>query len=255
MNKPNLKQKNSSEHGNISLLLLKASIKYIAKPLTCIINQYLITGRFPSKLKVGKIIPIFKKDDEHDSNKYRPISLLPSIYRVFKKKTVSQLFQYLTVNSLLHAKQCGFRARYSTELALIELVDRIYSQLDEKIPIAYIMDMSTAFHTIAHEIPASKMEHYGITNLALEWFKSYLSNRKQCVEFNDTQSATYLITTGVPQVSMLGSILYLIYINDLAMACAKYTAPLTQALSVMHRTISYIGSKYESICCILNCYI
>ena len=102
----------------------------IAKPLTCIINQSLKTGRFPSKLKVAKIIPIFKKDDEHDFNNYRPwISLLPSIYKVFEKTIYTQLFQYLTVNSLLHANQYGFRAKYSTELALIELVDRIYSQL------------------------------------------------------------------------------------------------------------------------------
>ena len=79
----NLKPKNSSGHDNISLILLKASINYIAKPLTCIINKSLKTGRFPSKLKVAKIIPIFKKDDEHDFNNYRPISLLPSISKVF----------------------------------------------------------------------------------------------------------------------------------------------------------------------------
>ena len=81
----NLKPKNSSGHDSISLILLKASINSIAKPLTCIINQSLKTGRFPSKLKVAKIIPIFKKGDEHDFNNYRPISLLPSISKVFEK--------------------------------------------------------------------------------------------------------------------------------------------------------------------------
>ena len=75
---------------------------------------------------------MFKKGDEHDFNNYRPISLLPSISKVFEKTIYSQLFQYLSVNSLLHANQYGFRAKYSTELALNELVDRIYSQLDEK---------------------------------------------------------------------------------------------------------------------------
>ena len=128
----NLKPKNSSGHDSISLILLEASINSIAKPLTCIINQSLKTGRFPCKLKVAKIIPIFKKGDEHDFNNYRPISLLPSISKVFEKTIYSQLFQYLTVNSLLHANQYGFRAKYSTELALNELVDRLYSQLDEK---------------------------------------------------------------------------------------------------------------------------
>ena len=187
----NLKPTNSSGHDNISLILLKASINSIAKPLTCIINQSLKTGRFPSKLKVAKIIPIFKKDDEHDFNNYRPISLLPSISKVFEKTIYTQLFQYLTVNSLLHANQYGLRAKYSTELALIELIDRIYSQLDEKkVPIAIFMDLSKAFDTIDHEILICKMEHYGITNLELQWFRSYLSNRKQYVEFNNTQSAT-----------------------------------------------------------------
>ena len=116
----NLKPKNSSLHDSISLILLKASIKSpdIAKPLTCILNQSLKTGRFPSKLKVAKIIPIFKKGDEHDFNNYRPISLVPSISKVFEKTICSQLLQYLTVNSLLHANQYGFRVKYSTELAL-----------------------------------------------------------------------------------------------------------------------------------------
>ena len=82
--------------------------------------------------------------------------------KVFEKTIYTQLFQYLTVNSLLHDNQYGFRAKYSTELALIELVDRIYSQLDEKIPIAIFMDLSKAFDTIDHEILISKMEHYGI---------------------------------------------------------------------------------------------
>ena len=89
-----------------------------AKPLTCIIDQSLKTGRFPSKLKVANIIPIFKKGDEHDFNNYRPISLLPSISKVVEKTIYSQLFQNLTVNSLLHSNQSGFRAKYLTELAL-----------------------------------------------------------------------------------------------------------------------------------------
>ena len=98
--------------------------------------------------------------------------MLPSISKVFEKAIYSQLFQYLTVNSLLH----GFRAKYSTELALNEMVDRIHSQLDEnKIPIAIFMDLSKAFDTIDHEILITKMEHYGITNLESQWFKSYLS--------------------------------------------------------------------------------
>ena len=166
------------------------SINSIAKSLTCIINQSLKIGRFPSKLKVAQIIPIFEKGDEHDFNNYRPISLVPSISKVFEKNIYSQLFQYLTLNSLLHANQYGVRAKYSTELALNELVDQIYSQRDEKKTIAKFMDLSKAFDTIDHEILITKMEHCGITNLESLRFIRYLSDRKQYVEFNNTQSAT-----------------------------------------------------------------
>ena len=123
----NLKPKYSSGYDSISLILLKTSINAIAKPLTCIINQS--SGRFPSKLKVAKIIPIFKKGDEHEFNNYRYHCYLHS--KVFEKTIYSQLFQYLSVNVLLHANQYGFRAKYST-LALNELVDQYTHNLMTK---------------------------------------------------------------------------------------------------------------------------
>ena len=136
--------------------------------------------------------------------------------------TYIQLFQYFTSNNLFHANQYGFRAEYSTELALSELVDRIYTDLDEK-QLAIFIDLSKAFDTIDHTILISKLEHYGVENNELQWFISYMHNRQQYVEIENIKSTTETITTGVPQGSILGPLLFLIYINDLALASTKFS--------------------------------
>ena len=150
-----------------------------------------------------------------------------------------QLFQYFTSNNLFHANQYGFRAEYSTELALSELVDRIYTDLDEKqLPIAIFIDLSKAFDTIDHTILISKLEHYGVENNELQWFISYMHNRQQYVEIENIKSTTETITTGVPQGSILGPLLFLIYIIDLALASTKFSpimyADDTTLLSTLH---------------------
>ena len=124
-----------------------------------------------------------------------------------------QLFQYFTSNNLFHANQYGFRAEYSTELALSELVDRIYrpTDLDEKqLPIAICIDLSKAFDTIDHTMIISKLEHYGVENNELQWFINYMHNRQQYVEIEDTKPTTETITTGVPKGSILGPLIFLI---------------------------------------------
>ena len=158
-----------------------------------------------------------------------------------------QLFQYFISNNLFHANQYGFRAGYSTELALSELVDRIYTDLDEKqLPIAIFIDLSKAFDTIDHTILISKLEHYGVENNELQWFISYMHNRQQYVEIENTKSTTETITTGVPQGSILGPLLFLIYINDLALASTKFSPIMYADDTTLLSTLQNFTSNHSN---------
>ena len=218
-----LKPKSSYGHDEISTILLKSIAPEIKSVLTLIINQSFCNGIFPDKLKVAKIKPIFKKDDPHIADNYRPISLLPSISKVFEKVAFLQVYDYFTKNELLYESQYGFRQLHSTELAALEITDKIYEDLDnKKLPLAIYLDLSKAFDTIDHSILLYKLRYYGIQGSSLNWFGSYLSNRKQYVEFNDTLSDLKEIKTGVPQGSILGPLLFIIYMNDIYKVTDKF---------------------------------
>jgi hypothetical protein len=210
------KPKNSAGDDNLSLKLLKVLKNKISHPLAILINQSLHQGVFPEALKLAKVIPLFKKDDPALFNNYRPISLLLSVSKIYEKIVHNQLLCYFTNNNLLFAHQYGFRPHHSTEIASLEFVDRIFNLLDEdKIPFSIFMDLSKAFDTLNHDILLYKLSYYGVKNASLSWFQSYLSNRKQYVNFNDTKSSVSLLSLGVPQGSILGPLLFLIYVNDI----------------------------------------
>ena len=214
-----LKGKSSSGHDNISTRLLKDISPVIVSILTHIIKQSLNTGIFPQRLKIAKVVPLFKKGDPYVIDNYRPISLLPSLSKVFEKIVFKELYDYFLKKKLLYNSQYGFRTDHSTEQASLEFVDKISMDMDNgKIPIAFFLDLSKAFDTLDHAILLTKLQHYGICESALNWFRSYLTNRSQFVDFDGTHSSCKEITTGVPQGSILGPLLFIIYMNDIQFA-------------------------------------
>ena len=246
-----IKDFDNGKASDLPLTVLKNCANRISGHLSGFINNFLKLGIFPDILKIGKITPVFKKGDTQLLDNYRPISIIPIFGKIFEKIIYERLYSFFISNNVIYDKQFGFRKYHSTSHAINFSVNQIIDELKVRNHVLGIfIDLSKAFDTIDHGKLIVKLEHYGIRGTTLKLLKSYLNNRVQYANYKGIDSDLCKIEFGVPQGSVLGPLLFLIYINDLVNASSNGTFVLfadDTNIFVTGRDENEVYSKAQSV--------
>ena len=207
----------------IPVKIIKENKNLLAEPLAKLFNDSIKDGVFPNRFKLAKIIPIHKSGSKTNISNYRPISILPVFSKIFEIIMKNFLMNYLNSQRILNNRQFGFRPGLNTFDAINVFTSDLHDALNKhKSIISIFIDFSKAFDTVDPNILIDKLRHYGIRGCVENWFNSYLTGRSHCTAYNNSKSSTKPIHLGVPQGSILGPILFLIYINDISNASTAF---------------------------------